>query len=353
MRTSALACFAVAVVAGCGGSVTLAHRPGENRRYGLSDADDLSELHENGLFGSPASWVGGLEDAPALASKLREAKDPVSQYLLDRLPADVRDMVAEDGGGRAPRERLHAALVRGLNEILNGASIYDAQVFAGVDLDQETDALVHEELDGDDLVRLNRDLLHAAYPDLIWDRWLALCARFAVSPPESYAPMIFADCRTVIQCHPVILVKERDGWKGIRLEARQQGWEYVGASANGDELWAVLDGQVEGHSWELTLVNSEDRGKTWCVVSTVRKTCYYAGFHDFAMADDGSGRVTILLCDDYNDETRAGMYHYRTSDGGRTWSLPEWEPSAVHRVWVPDEKEGIRKLMGYFDANYR
>ena len=102
-----------------------------------------------------------LLDVPALAAKLR-GKDRLAQYLQSRLSEEARQLLLEYGGGRDME--LKDALVRELNTIVSGPSIYDEHRFAEVDIRRETQELIRRATEAEGLARLNRYLLEDACP---------------------------------------------------------------------------------------------------------------------------------------------------------------------------------------------
>jgi hypothetical protein len=93
--------------------------------------------------------TAGITDAPAFALKLATGADAVSRFLRDHL---------EDSKAPIP------ALVKDLNKILAGPSIYDRVRFTNIVLRPETSELLHQNPTGQQLARLNKLLLEDAYP---------------------------------------------------------------------------------------------------------------------------------------------------------------------------------------------
>jgi len=102
-----------------------------------------------------------LVDLPALALRLR-GKFRLAEHLRDRFAEETRKLLAEYDGGRDVE--LKEALVRELNEIIRGPSIYDEARFSEVDLSPETRELLASNPEGDELAHLNRMLLDDAFP---------------------------------------------------------------------------------------------------------------------------------------------------------------------------------------------
>jgi hypothetical protein len=98
----------------------------------------------------------GIKDTAGFTAKLNNGTDPVSIYLRGRLPEPVKD--AKDS------KTAISALVKELNAIISGPSIYDPTRFARVTLRSETGQLLQQNPAGQLLARLNKLLLEDAYP---------------------------------------------------------------------------------------------------------------------------------------------------------------------------------------------
>lgn len=103
-------------------------------------------------------------DLPSLANKLKQPADAVSAYLADQLSAATRKMLKDCQCLNPVPGPLQITLLKDLNSIIRGLSIYDAERFAGVSLRPESEQLCKEGLKGDALRRLNRLLLEDAFP---------------------------------------------------------------------------------------------------------------------------------------------------------------------------------------------
>jgi len=111
-------------------------------RFVLASFDTGASFALDG-FAFPELVVSDLVDPDALAARIAAAADPVSAHLRSAIGA--------------------AALVDGLNAVVDGDALYDAGRFAGVTLSPPTQAA----LSAGDRPRLNRLLLQDAYPDLV------------------------------------------------------------------------------------------------------------------------------------------------------------------------------------------
>jgi O-antigen/teichoic acid export membrane protein len=102
-----------------------------------------------------------FKDLPALLIKLEERADPISSYLWNRLSDDERLLLADPRSSLEQRERV---VVKALNSVLRGASIYDPARFDAVALSPRTVRMLDRDPKGDEQIWLNRRLLEDAYP---------------------------------------------------------------------------------------------------------------------------------------------------------------------------------------------
>ena len=111
--------------------------------------------------------VSYLKDPTSLTVKLRDAQDPLSQYIRTQFSLDTQKLLDEYDGANPPSEALQKALVDELNRLIQGESLYDEQLFAHVTLTEETRKLIAQNPSGAALIQLNRILLEEAYPQEI------------------------------------------------------------------------------------------------------------------------------------------------------------------------------------------
>jgi Neuraminidase (sialidase) len=94
----------------------------------------------------------------------------------------------------------------------------------------------------------------------------------------------------------------------------------------------VLDDSLNNKGKILLLAHSTDGGKTWHVTA-IHKPFDTGDYDSFCMDKTGRGRVTVYVTGDRKRRgrarARAGFYHIRTTDGGKTWSAPEHEPDSL------------------------
>jgi hypothetical protein len=111
--------------------------------------------------GASTFSMDDLADLPALVAKFR-VKQRVAEYLESQLREETRALLADYGGGRD--QELKEALVRDLNAIILGPSLYDEKRFSEIRLREETQELLRRDPQGPELQRLNRLLLEDTFP---------------------------------------------------------------------------------------------------------------------------------------------------------------------------------------------
>ncbi len=111
---------------------------------------------------------GGITDAAGFAGRLMNGSDAVSVFLRDRLQDAVKTDLASYSAASANAKAVISALVKDLNQMISGPSIYDEARFRNVILRPETVELLKQHPQGQQsaqqLARLNKLLLEDAYP---------------------------------------------------------------------------------------------------------------------------------------------------------------------------------------------
>ncbi len=108
--------------------------------------------------------VTSIRDTPLLAAKLKNGTNGVPTYLNSRLSTETRQAMGDDRLAKADLSKLQDSLVKDLNKVIAGESIYQPERFAGVALRTETSELLARSPQGADLAHLNRLLLDDAFP---------------------------------------------------------------------------------------------------------------------------------------------------------------------------------------------
>jgi len=141
-----------------------AHRPWLRRRglIAVSTVFFLDTLLGFVAFDSLPFDTTELKDPKRLAIRLREARDPLSCHLRERLAPDTRKLLERYDGLGPPPKPLQRAMVNELNRLLPDPSLFKR--LEGVTLTEEIRKRIQRQPKGDDLSRLNRSLLEEAYP---------------------------------------------------------------------------------------------------------------------------------------------------------------------------------------------
>ena len=130
----------------------------------------LSGLTDEVIYGwdtfeNPAQLHVGLVDIATLAVKLRDRSDPLVEYLHSQRLADTQRLITEYDAATPPTQALRQALSDEFELRLRDAALYDDERFARLAIAERTRAHARQRPQGDELIRLNLDLLEAAFPD--------------------------------------------------------------------------------------------------------------------------------------------------------------------------------------------
>jgi hypothetical protein len=107
---------------------------------------------------------GSITDLPAFAKKLTDKSDAISAFLGGHLDDADKANLASFSPANANAKAVKSALVKSLNTIVSGTSIYDESRFQNVQLRPETRELLGKNPQGQELARLNKILIEDAYP---------------------------------------------------------------------------------------------------------------------------------------------------------------------------------------------
>ena len=109
--------------------------------------------------------MDSIKDPGSLVVKLQDTRAPVSELIASQLSEDMQWLLVGYDGASKPSAKLQKVLLSDLNRLLQAKSLYDAQLFANIELSEQTQALITQNpQSGEALVRLNRFLLSDAYP---------------------------------------------------------------------------------------------------------------------------------------------------------------------------------------------
>ena len=86
--------------------------------------------------------MDAIKDPGSLAVKLEDTRAPVSQWIASQLSEDIQWLLVGYDGVSDASPKLQEALLSELNRLLQAGPLYDAQVFADIELSEETQALI-------------------------------------------------------------------------------------------------------------------------------------------------------------------------------------------------------------------
>ena len=235
-----------------------------------------------------------IADVVALAKKLTGKPDAVSTWLSGQLDEPAVKALA-DWGATAPAtaadlKALNSALIKNLNRLVAGASLFEAERFRGVQLRSSTKAMERAKPSMQAVARYNRMLLEDAYPQelvvspaaswIVKDGAMAStgAGRGVIYTREDYGHyrLIFTmrhvgvtpgqgehqPCILVFCTRPVPGEKGLDALGGIQFQAPNGGhWDYrPGHNNAGTAFTNPIKPKYDNHDWfqvEL-LVNAAD-----------------------------------------------------------------------------------------------
>jgi hypothetical protein len=119
----------------------------------------------NGWIQSPLIYNlagGDVSDINAFAKKISEKSDAVSAFLNEQLDETAKGALAELSSATTNAKAATSALMKGINKLVTGPSIYEQKRFAGVQLSPGTEELLKSK--DAQAAHLNRLLLEDAYP---------------------------------------------------------------------------------------------------------------------------------------------------------------------------------------------
>ena len=109
--------------------------------------------------------IDTITDPGSLAVKLQDARAAVSKSIAGQLSEDTQWLLIGYDGASIPSVGLQKSLLADLNRLLETGSLYDLQLFADIQLSEQTQTLIAQNPQGGEaLVSLNRFLLADAYP---------------------------------------------------------------------------------------------------------------------------------------------------------------------------------------------
>ncbi len=123
---------------------------------------------------SPYLFVpADIKDWPGFLTRLNEqgaSADPSpGRQILAQLRPEVRKQLGNITTRQTPNAATQEVIVKELNGVLDEVDLYDADAWKGVALDADGQALLEKgaKMNKGELIRFNRRLIEAAYPDYI------------------------------------------------------------------------------------------------------------------------------------------------------------------------------------------
>jgi hypothetical protein len=219
----------------------------------------------------------GISDQAAFMAKLAKGSDAVSTFLCgpldDSIKADLTSYSASNPNAKA----ILSALVKDLNRVISGPSIFDKTRFSKVVLRPETEELLKQNPQGQQLARLNKLLLEDAYPAelaksaltgwVVKDDAMAStgAGRGVIYTANDYSHyrLMFTmrhvsgnpdhqACVLIFCTRPQQEEKPLDALGGIQFQVPKGGhWDYRPGMNNsgGQEFTAVTKPQFDVHAW--------------------------------------------------------------------------------------------------------
>jgi len=220
---------------------------------------------------------GGITDPAAFAGKLTNGPDAMSVFLRGQLQDSLKADLAAYSASSANAKALMSALVKDLNQVISGPSIYDQSRFSHMVLRPETEQLLKQNPRGQQLARLNKLLLEDAYPGELakssstgwvvkdgamastgngrgvictatdYSRYrLMFTMRHISGDPDHQA------CVLIFCSHPQTGEKPLDALAGIQFQVPNGGhWDYRPGMNNsgGQEFTPVTKTHFDVHAW--------------------------------------------------------------------------------------------------------
>src|SRR5258708_55257 len=136
---------------------------------GLAGAQQLAQIQRTRTFTGASFVADNLCQPASLAAKLGAPADDLSKSLREALLPKIRKTLPTTLNGAEPEPGVVAALVRSLNKLAKGPSLYNPVRFPENILSEKTRAFREENPDpkGEKLAQFNRLLLRDAYPQEI------------------------------------------------------------------------------------------------------------------------------------------------------------------------------------------
>ena len=109
---------------------------------------------------------GEFQDSAGFIAKLRDTNNPVSQYIGGMLLAETAQLVKDYENLSSVHFNVEAAIHKNITQILRREKLlFDDQILEQLDISEELSEMIENNPTGNDLINLNRLLLHHAFPN--------------------------------------------------------------------------------------------------------------------------------------------------------------------------------------------
>jgi hypothetical protein len=146
-------------------------------------------------------------DAFGLSLKLRQGRDPISNYIWSQFAPGTQQLINRYTSPQPHSQTLLQTLVHEFNGLLQRPSLYAEERFARVSLREDTEALLQQAPPYDELLHLNRMLLEDAYPNEI--------AKSQIKEIQNVKSFVFGVARNVM----------KEGWRWKQRETGSKAKE--------------------------------------------------------------------------------------------------------------------------------
>ena len=114
----------------------------------------------------PGLGPGEFQDPAGFIAKLRDTDNPVSQYIGGMLLVETAQLVKDYENLSSVPFNVEAAIHKNITQILRREKLlFDDQILEQLDISEELTEMIENNPTGNDLINLNRLLLHHAFPN--------------------------------------------------------------------------------------------------------------------------------------------------------------------------------------------
>jgi hypothetical protein len=279
----------------------------------------------------------GISDQAVFMAKLTTESDAVCNFLCGQLDDSIKADLTSYSASNPNAKAILSALVKDLNRVISGPSIYDKTRFSKVVLRPETEELLKQNPQGQELARLNKLLLEDAYPAelaksvltgwVVKDEAMASTGAgrgviYTVNDYSHYRLMFtmrhisgnpdHQACVLIFCTRPQVEEKPLDALGGIQFQVPKGGhWDYRPGMNNsgGQEFTAVTKPQLDVHAWSrVEILADASKGTARMAVAQPPGA---KAVEVLAFKDPAAGRVGPIawqmhnagLIDEYKDIT--------------------------------------------------